>query len=823
MADTHAENFSENQAKQRGADDYGADKIQVLEGMDAVRKRPAMYIGDTFERGYHHCVYEVVDNSIDEAMAGFCSHIDISLNVDGSCTVRDDGRGIPVEIHPTEGKPTLEVVLTVLHAGGKFGAGGYKVSGGLHGVGVSCVNALSEWLEAEVRRNGKIYRMRFAKGRAVSELLVVGETEEIGTTITFSLDHDIFQYRGFKWEILAKRLKELSFLNPGVVINFTDEMTGKKESFCHEDGIVGYIKELNAGRHVINEDIIAMSGANADSGVSVEIAMQYVREKYDESIFTFANNINTFEGGTHLSGFRTALTRVVNQFARSLKLLKDGEEPMTGEDIREGVTCVISAKVPNPQFEGQTKTKLGNSEVEGIVNNLVGERLKVIFEETPTLARKLIEKSIASSQARIAARKARDLTRRKGALESGGLPGKLADCSCRDPKLCELYLVEGDSAGGSAKQGRDRATQAILPLRGKVLNVEKARLEKMLANNEIRSLITAIGGGLGGEFNPDKSRYHKIVIMTDADVDGAHIRTLLLTFFYRQMRPLIERGFIYLAQPPLYQVKRKGREEYVESDAQLTAKLLTLGCEDFSFTSADGATTIDGAALSPLLDTLAGAESLCARLERQHVDIAKFFSLRNPANGEFPHYRVIVDTDGNPVSHYVFTQTQADELKTATAAAMNVDPAELDEPENAAFTCTEMQTSSQIRRQMDTLASLYNFQPAQYLGDPSQPAGTLKDAAGNEYKIASLVELLTTIRDRGKKGLTIQRYKGLGEMDADQLFETTMDPKNRKLLRVVLEDAVEADKMFSMLMGDEVAPRRRFIEEHALMVTNLDI
>ncbi len=803
-----------------GAEGYGADKIQVLEGMDAVRKRPAMYIGDTVERGYHHCVYEVVDNAIDEAMAGYCTHVEITLNADGSCTVRDDGRGIPVDMHATEHKPAVEVVLTVLHAGGKFGGGGYKVSGGLHGVGVSCVNALSEWLEVEVRRSGKIYRMRFAKGRPTTELQVVGDSEETGTSVTFYLDHEIFQYRGFKWEILTKRFKELSFLNPGVVITFADETTGKKEVYVHEDGIVGYIKAINLGRSVIHDDVIAMRGEK--DGTSVEIAMQYVSEKYDESIFTFANNINTIEGGTHLSGFRSALTRVVNNYARSMKLLKDNEEAMAGEDIREGITCVISAKIPNPQFEGQTKTKLGNNEVEGIVNNLVGEELKTFFDENPSVARKLIEKSIDSARARIAARKARDLTRRKGALESGGLPGKLADCSSRDPVKCELYLVEGDSAGGSAKQGRDRATQAILPLRGKVLNVEKARLEKMLGNNEIRSLITAIGAGIGSEFNADKARYHKVVIMTDADVDGAHIRTLLLTFLYRQMRPLIERGYVYLAQPPLYQVKRKGREEYVESDAQLTAKLLSLGCEEFTFTAMDGENKILGKDMSPLLDVLAASEALCLRLERQHVSIADFFAKRNPETGEFPHFRVITDVDGNPVTQYVFTFDEAQALKVQTAEVLQCPLDDLDEPENPAYSCTEMMTSTQLRRQMDTLSQVFHFERGQYFGNDSQ-IGVLTDSVGNEYKVNSLVDLLTTVRDRGRKGLTIQRYKGLGEMDADQLFDTTMDPKNRKLLQVVLEDAVEADNMFSMLMGDEVAPRRKFIEDHALMVNNLDI
>ncbi|MGI5870284.1 MAG: DNA topoisomerase (ATP-hydrolyzing) subunit B [Kiritimatiellia bacterium] len=804
----------------QGSANYGADKIQVLEGMEAVRKRPAMYIGDTVERGYHHCVYEVVDNSIDEAMAGFCTRVEITLNADGSCTVNDDGRGIPVDMHPTEGRPAVEVALTVLHAGGKFGSGGYKVSGGLHGVGVSCVNALSEWMEVEVRRDGKIHRIRFARGHVTEPLHVVGETSETGTTVTFSPDHTIFQYRGFQWDILAKRFKELSFLNPGVVIVFAEESTGKKETYVHEDGIVGYVKAINAGRSVLNDEVIAMAGEK--DGISVEIAMQYVSEKYDESIYTFANNINTIEGGTHLSGFRSALTRVVNSYARTAKLLKDSEEAMAGEDIREGVTCVISVKVPNPQFEGQTKTKLGNSEVEGIVNNIVGEQLKAFIDENPTVARKLVEKSIDSARARIAARKARDLTRRKGALEGSGLPGKLADCSCRDPALSELFLVEGDSAGGSAKQGRDRATQAILPLRGKVLNVEKARLERMLGNQEIRTLITAIGAGIGPDFDVDKARYHKVVIMTDADVDGAHIRTLLLTFFFRQMRPLIERGYVYLAQPPLYLVKRKGKEEYVESDAQLTSKLLTLGSEDFTFTFMDGERTIQGGGMAPLLDVLAAAETVCKRLEKQHVDVERFFALRNPETGSFPHFRVIVDVDGNPATHYVFSYDEANALKAAAAAALGCPIEDLDDPENPAYSCTEMNASTQLRRQMDTLSQVFGFEKGQYFGDGSQ-IGTLADGSGAPTPIFSLVELLGVVRERGRRGLTIQRYKGLGEMDADQLFETTMDPKNRKLLRVVLEDAVEADKVFSMLMGDEVPPRRKFIEDHALMVNNLDI
>ena len=624
----------------------------------------------------------------------------------------------------------------------------------------------------------------------------MGETPETGTTVTFYPDHEIFQYRGFQWDLLSKRFKELSFLNPGVVIVFAEEATGKKETYVHEDGIVGYVKAINAGRTVLNDDVIAMRGEK--DGISVEIAMQYVAEKYDETIFTFANNINTSRAARISRASVRAHARSLNNYARKREAAQGQRgRRMAGEDIREGVTCVISVKVPNPQFEGQTKTKLGNNEVEGIVNNLVGEELKTFFDENPSVARKLVEKSIDSARARIAARKARDLTRRKGALEGGGLPGKLADCSCRDPAKSELFLVEGDSAGGSAKQGRDRATQAILPLRGKVLNVEKARLERMLANQEIRTLITAVGGGLGSDFNPDKIRYHKVVIMTDADVDGAHIRTLLLTFFYRQMRPLIERGYVYLAQPPLYQVKRKGREEYVESDAQLTAKLLTLGCEEFTFTFMDGERNIQGRGMAPLLDVLAAAEAVCQRLEKQHVDIAQFFALRNPETGEFPHFRVIVDVDGNPQTHYVFTYDEANALKAAAAEALQCPPEDLDEPENPAFTCTEMHTSTQLRRQMDTLNQVFGFAKGQYFGNGAQ-IGVLADSSGAETPIHSLVELLTLVRERGRRGLTDPALPRVSAKWTPSSSSRTNDGSEEPQDAArVLEDAVEADKMFN--------------------------
>ena len=804
---------------------YAASQIQVLEGMEAVRKRPAMYIGDTFVRGYHHCVYEVVDNSIDEAMAGFCSHIDVILNADGSCTVTDNGRGIPVDEQPQTHKPALEVVLTVLHAGGKFGNGGYKVSGGLHGVGVSCVNALSDWLEAEVRRGGHIYRIRFSKGVLTQKMTVVGDCAEddTGTTITFHLDKTIFHTEEgdayeFQWSILSKRFRELSFLNPGVEIRFSEEATGKHEVYLHKDGIVGYVRSLNANKPPITPQIVSVRGA--EDGVSVEVALQYVQEKYDESIFSFANNINTIEGGTHLTGFCTALTSTVNDYARRNGFLKDKEENLSGEDIREGITCVISVKVPNPQFEGQTKTKLGNSNVAGIVQLMVNREMKDYFEENPKVAAAIVTKSVNSQRARVAARKARETVRK----ETGGgmrFLGKLADCSSRNPEECELFLVEGDSAGGSAKQGRDRRTQAILPLRGKVLNVQKARIDRMLDNNEIKSLISAIGGGFGNsDFDVTKIRYHKVVIMTDADVDGAHIRTLLLTFFYNQMRPLIEHGHVYLAQPPLYQIKRKGKEEYIESDAKLTRRLISLGSEEFTFSSADGNHEIEGSQMPELLELLASAEDLCRRLAKQNVNVRHFFELRNQETGEFPRFRVLTDIDGNPVDHYVFHQDETEKLKVETAEALGTTTEVLDEPENPNYTCTEILQAATLRRQMDTLHEVYHFELGDFWGT-GHKIGTLTDTAGQTFDVESLMQFLDIIRTRGRKGLTVQRYKGLGEMDYDQLYDTTMDPGKRKMLKVVLDSGVDADNMFELLMGEEVVPRRRFIEDHALMA-NID-
>ena len=725
---------------------YNAANIQVLEGMEAVRKRPAMYIGDTGERGYHHLVYEVVDNSIDEALAGYCTNIDVLINADGSLTVQDNGRGIPVDMHPTQGKPAIEVVLTVLHAGGKFDGSNYKVSGGLHGVGVSCVNALSDWMKVEVKRGGKIHHIEFSRGHVTKPLEVVGECgEETGTKVTFFPDHTIFSCRAFKWEILCARLRELAFLNKGVKIHFRDDEGEEhhEETFHFEGGIDQFIDYLNTNKKPLSP-VIHFEGEKASaSGVPIaaEVSMQYT-ETFSTIEQTYCNNIHTIEGGTHLSGFRAALTRTINKYGADSKLIKE-KDKLTGDDMREGLTVIVSVKVPQPQFEGQTKTKLGNGEVEGIVAAIVSDRLMTFFEENPAVAKTIIEKTLLAARAREAARAARESTRRKGVMDGLSLPGKLRDCSNRDPAKTELYLVEGDSAGGSACKGRDRATQAILPLRGKVINVEKARVDRMLANTEIRTLITAIGCGFADEWDISKARYHKIVIMTDADVDGAHIRTLLLTFFYRKMPELIEKGYVYLAQPPLYKVERKKRSEYVLTDADLTERLLTLGLDDFEVKGKDG-TVLDKETATNLMRLLSEIELTSKAVEERG---------------------------------YKAKELLADAAATGSGASM-------------------------LRKQFQSLEG-FGFTQDDYFG-------------------GMLPGLLDEVRAHGKQGLSIYRFKGLGEMDAEELFETTMNPEKRHMLRVTLNDAVKADQMFTLLMGDEVEPRRRFIEENALNVRNLD-
>ena len=724
---------------------YNAANIQVLEGMEAVRKRPAMYIGDTGERGYHHLVYEVVDNSIDEALAGHCSMIDVIINPDGSLTVQDNGRGIPVDMHPTQGKPAIEVVLTVLHAGGKFDGSNYKVSGGLHGVGVSCVNALSDWMKVEVKRGGKLHCIEFSRGAVTKPLEVIGECGgETGTKVTFFPDHTIFSCRAFKWETLCARLRELAFLNKGVTIHFRDDEgdAHHEETFHYEGGIDEFVGFLNTNKKALSPVIHFEGEKEGLTGmVQAEVSMQYT-DSYSTLEQTYCNNIHTIEGGTHLTGFRVALTRTINKYGADNKLLKE-KDKLTGDDMREGLTVIVSVKVPQPQFEGQTKTKLGNGEVEGIVASIVSDKLMTFFEENPAVAKTVIEKTLLAARAREAARAARESTRRKGVMDGLSLPGKLRDCSERDPSKTELFLVEGDSAGGSACSGRDRATQAILPLRGKVLNVEKARIDRVLANAEIRSLITAVGCGFGEEWDISKARYHKIVIMTDADVDGAHIRTLLLTFIYRKMPELIEKGYVYLAQPPLYKVERKKKSEYVLTDAELTQKLLTLGLDDYEVSGKDG-TVLEKERARELLTLLAEIEATCRLVEER---------------GFKPEELV------------------RDDAAQGSGASM-------------------------LKKQFSSLAG-FGYAHEDYFG------GELK-------------KLLEDVRSHGKQGLAVTRFKGLGEMDAEELFDTTMDPAKRRLVRVKLNDAVAADQMFSLLMGDEVEPRRKFIEDNALNVRNLD-
>ncbi len=796
---------------------YDGSKIQVLEGLEAVRKRPAMYIGDTFQRGLHHCVYEVVDNSIDEALAGYCTRIEVELAADGSVSVTDNGRGIPVDPHPKLKKPAVEVALTVLHAGGKFDHGSYKVSGGLHGVGVSCVNALSEWLEVEVRRDGKIYRMRFERGATKSPLEIIGSCTDRGTKVTWFPDDEIFSTIEFSWDILAARLRELAFLNKGIEIVFRQEHqdgTVRAETFRYDGGIREFILHLNKNKVVLHPEVICFE--KEQDGVAVEIAMQY-NDGYAESVLSYANNINTIEGGTHLSGFRSALTRVVNTYGKANKLLKD-EDAMSGEDIREGLVAVLSVKVPDPQFEGQTKTKLGNSEVEGIVSSVVNEQLATFFEENPATARKVVEKGVLAARAREAARKARDLTRRKGALDSGSLPGKLADCSERDPALCELFLVEGDSAGGSAKQGRDRKFQAILPLRGKILNVEKARLDRMLGNQEIRTMITAIGAGIGhDEFDVEKARYHKIIIMTDADVDGSHIRTLLLTFFYRQMPQLIEKGYVYIAQPPLYKIKRKKQERYIDNDRHLSRVLIEMGIEDVRMLNLDGSPALEDGRMAEVLKILEEIEHVAEALARKSVDFEEYVKRYDAAQNRLPLYRVRVIPPGGDVEnqeiHLAFSDEEMRRIREDAEARMGpLDPAQ--------FKWDELHLAPGLVKQFAQLkARGFGIETLRRNGAPIYEA----EVDGKPVPLHALGDLLNLVREVGRRGLSIQRYKGLGEMNPAQLWETTLEPTKRKLLQVQLDDAVRADQTFTILMGDEVEPRRAFIEENALNVRNLDV
>jgi DNA gyrase subunit B len=804
---------------------YDASKIQVLEGLEAVRKRPAMYIGSTGAMGLHHLVYEVVDNSIDEVLGGYAKTIDVVIHPDNSCTVTDDGRGIPVDPHPKyKNVSALEIVMTKLHAGGKFDHNAYKVSGGLHGVGVSCVNALSAIMTVETYREGKIFTQTYKRGVPQEPVKSIGKSDDKGTKVTFKPDAEIFTVTNFSFDTLSNRLRELAFLNAGTRITIIDERDDKEHTFNYEGGLITFVKYLNANKNPLHPTPIYFSKEKDD--IVVEVSIQY-NDAYNEQIFSFVNNINTIEGGTHLSGFRSALTRVINDYIKKNEVSKIKDISLSGDDVREGLTAVISVKVPNPQFEGQTKTKLGNSEVEGTVKSIVDSALSSFLEENPAVANKIIEKALIAAEAREAARKARELTRRKGALDSASLPGKLADCSEKDPSKCEIYIVEGDSAGGSAKQGRDRSFQAILPLKGKILNVEKSRLTKMLGNDEIRTLITAIGSGIGQEdFDITKARYHKIIIMTDADVDGAHIRTLLLTFFYRQMAELLSKGYVYIAQPPLFKIKKNKKEMYLHTEEKLEEFLLKEGSEGIELTiSKQGkkVSSFDEKKLESIFRYINELDGLVKKLRRKNVEWKDYMKFKT--GGKMPLYRIEDYQDGKPL--YIFSDKEWKEFKLEEMKKQQVEkqaegelPLEVSED----VLNTKHKDLWELPR-LDVLAKKLEdagMDISNY-GEKSEKPSYHLTAENETYDLFSTHEIVEKIKELGRQGASIQRYKGLGEMNPEQLWETTMDPKNRKLLQVKLEDIVEADRIFTTLMGDKVEPRRLFIETHALDVTNLDV
>lgn len=806
-------------------DTYDATSIKVLGGIEAVRKRPAMYIGDTTSRGLHHLVEEVVCNSVDEAVAGFCENITVKINADKSLTVVDDGRGIPVDMHKETNKSALEVVMTMLHAGGKFEHKSYKVSGGLHGVGVSVVNALSEWMEVEVRRDGHMYFQRYEKGEVKSPVEVRGVTKKRGTKVVFKPDTEIFEETTFCFETIAKRLREYAFLNKGLKVTLTDERTDKSETFKYEGGLKAFIKELNEGKETIHRDIIYLE--KEVNGTIVEVAMQY-NDSYSENVYSFANNINTIEGGTHLSGFRAALTRTLNNYAKSKGLLNEEKAP-TGDDYKEGLTAVISIKLPDPQFEGQTKTKLGNRDVQGLVEAVINEQLGTYCEETPSTAKAIINKGIDAARAREAARKARDLTRRKGALSSSNLPGKLADCSSRDVETSEIFLVEGISAGGTAKQGRDRMFQAILPLKGVIINVEKARVDKMLGNEEIRTLICALGTGIGtDEFNLSNLRYAKIIIMTDADIDGAHIRTLLLTFFFRQMIELIEKGHIYIAQPPLYKVTKSKRQEYIYDDRELQKTLITLGSEETVMEFVNGKKEkLDNSKLGKLLQLLVQMESYVKILRKKGMSLDKFLALKDKKLGSLPLYKVTYRGEMSYIYSEEYLEKFIKEKQNAEGKELEIleedDLVANQEKEEGAIEVIEYHESKEIEKTMRMIES-FGFSIDEYFEGHSSKEPRYRLVSGDiEMQAHSLNEILSKVREMGRKGLEIQRYKGLGEMNAEELAETTMNINTRTLLRVKVEDAAKADAIFSTLAGKDVQRRREFIEKHALEAKNLDI
>ncbi len=804
---------------------YSAEQIKVLPGLEAVRKRPDMYIGDTSSRGFHHLVFEVLDNSVDEALAGFCDKIIVTVHVDGSLTVEDNGRGIPVDKHEETGRPAAEVVMTMLHAGGKFEGKVYQVSGGLHGVGVTVVNALSEYLILEIRRDGKVWYQRYERSEAVTDLKSTGKTDRSGTKIRFKPDDTIFEVSEFNYDTLAHRIRELAFLNKGLTIQIIDERTGKDQEFFYEGGIVAFIEELNRNKRPLHSDPIYVTGEKDD--IIVEVALQY-NDSYSETIFSYANNINNIEGGTHLTGFRGALTRTVNKYAEDKGLLKNAKVSLSGEDAREGLTAVISVKLPDPKFEGQTKTKLGNTEVKGIVEALLNEKLGTFFEENPAVSKKIIEKAVDAARAREAARKARELTRRKSALESGSLPGKLADCQERDPELCELYLVEGESAGGSAKQARSRYNQAVLPLKGKILNVEKARFDKMLSNEEIRTLITVLGTGIGADdFDISKLRYHKIILMTDADVDGSHIRTLLLTFFYRHFPEIIEKGHLYVAQPPLYRVKKGKDEKYLKDDYEYEDHFLELGTGGISLKispNGSGAKEIKGSKLLDIIKKSISYEKALTRIGKHGRDFRVVDAFASRDGFKKSHLKAENETEFD--NHLEAIKGY---IESRYPEVAGLDWKLLDDPEHdcskISYNFKENGRNRSTVIDFDFLNSP-DFEEIKKLKDSIKAAGDPPYGLGDNgesVELPSLAEVTEHILSRGKKGMSIQRYKGLGEMNPEQLWETTMNPESRVLKQVMIEDAFETDEIFTVLMGDQVEPRKIFIETNALNVSNLDV
>jgi len=825
---TAAQPLAENKA-------YNASSIKILEGLEAVRKRPAMYIGSTGVSGLHHLVYELVDNSVDEALAGFCSEIFVTIHLDNCITVEDNGRGIPTDIHETEGISAAEVVLTKLHAGGKFDNSTYKVSGGLHGVGASCVNALSEILKLEIKRGGKVFQQTYHRGVSQAPLKEVGVTDKTGTKIWFKPDSQIFEVLEYNFDTLSQRLRELSFLNKGLKINIRDERTEKEHNFDYAGGLVSFVEFLNQRKNPINKVIHFETEKDR---IVVEVAMQW-NDSYNETVFTFANNINTPEGGTHLSGLRSAMTRCLNSYAEKSNLLKGNEEKPSGEDMREGLTAIISVKLPNPQFEGQTKAKLGNSEIEGIVRQQVNDKFSAYLEENPSEAKRIIIKILEAARAREAARKARNLVRRKSALEGNSLPGKLADCQEKDPALSELYIVEGDSAGGSAKQGRDRKNQAILPIKGKIMNVEKARFDKMLSSEEIRALITAMGTGIGEEqHNIEKLRYHSIIIMTDADVDGAHIRTLILTFFYRQMPKIIENGHLFIAQPPLYKIKKGKKEIYLKNNGAFEEYLIASGTEGVILKT-KGLEIKDGE-LRDLVEKLVDFGGVMERMERRYDPrIVRAVVCGTDMNKEILKDQAALDHEVERLKAYL-TENYPD-----------VGPMELavlDDQEHSSrkvqiktnyrgmsrqitlsgefFASAEMHELMRLEKDFRQITGPIGQQSAaqQAAGQQSDGLGLFQVWDGEKRLVMNKLEQVSDyIIQQGKTGISIQRYKGLGEMNPSQLWDTTMNPETRTLLRVNIEDAVEADQIFTVLMGDQVEPRREFIENNALNVKNLDV